>query len=373
MTFTIITHVQHSAFQNQYFGYAPYVREMNLWLKHVDQVIIVAPKTKQQPSVIDLAYQHENIQFNAIPAIQFTSFKNSFLSVLRLPVIIWAIFKACRNANHIHLRCPGNIGLLGCFVQIFFPNKPKTAKYAGNWDTKAKQPFSYNLQKWLLSNTFLTKNMQVLVYGDWENQTKNIKPFFTATYSNSEIEVPQIRDYSNELNFIFVGSLVEGKRPLLAIQLVEALQKQGKQVRLDVYGDGVLKEKLQQYISSNHLENVIKLHGNQEKAVVKEALKKAHFLILLSKSEGWPKAVAEAMFFGVIPITTSVSCVPFMLNRGERGILIEPELSDAINKINKALDNEASLKRMRKLASHWSQYYTLELFEEEIYKLLKKG
>src|SRR5690606_34200508 len=51
----------------------------------------------------------------------------------------------------------------------------------------------------------------------------------------------------------------------------------------------------------------------------------SHFLILASKSEGWPKAVAEAMFFGCILIVTPVSCVPWMLNYGSRGILI-PEV-----------------------------------------------
>lgn len=77
--------------------------------------------------------------------------------------------------------------MLGCLVQIFFPKKIKTAKYAGNWDPEAKQPLSYRIQRWVLSNTFLTRNIQVLVYGEWKQQTKNIKPFFTATYSKSEI------------------------------------------------------------------------------------------------------------------------------------------------------------------------------------------
>ncbi|MEN3322501.1 glycosyltransferase family 4 protein [Mariniflexile soesokkakense] len=372
MIFAIITHVPHSTSQSEYFAYAPYVREMNLWLKHVDEVLIVAPKTKKMPSAIDMAYKYKNIQFHKIPSIQFTSLKSSLSSVIKLPIIVWAIFKACKRADHIHLRCPGNMGLLGCFVQMLFPKKPKTAKYAGNWDPKAKQPLSYKLQKWILSNTFLTKNIQVLVYGNWENQTKNIKPFFTATYSNSEIEKPRPRDYSNELKFAFVGSLVEGKRPLLAIQIVEALQNKGKRVRLDVYGDGVLREVLQEYISRNSLEKFIKLHGNKEKTIVKDALKSTHFLMLLSKSEGWPKAVAEAMFFGTIPITTSVSCIPFMLNEAERGVMIKPELTSALIQINKAINNEASLKMMSKLASNWSQHYTLEVFDEEIYKLLRK-
>ena len=40
----------------------------------------------------------------------------------------------------------------------------------------------------ILSNTFLTKNMQVLVYGEWEGSSKNVKSFFTATYSELEVQ-----------------------------------------------------------------------------------------------------------------------------------------------------------------------------------------
>ncbi len=370
MNFLIISHVPHKKEKESYFAYAPYVREMNLWLKHVDKTVIVAPKVANKPSNIDLAYVAEDIQFCEIPTIQFTSLKSCFSSVFKLPIIFIAIFKACKKADHIHLRCPGNIGLLGCFVQIIFPKKTKTAKYAGNWDPNAKQPLSYRLQKRILSNTFLTKNMQVLVYGEWQNGTKNIKPFFTASYFNYEIEKPIIRDYSGHLKFMFVGSLVAGKRPLLAIQIAEALYKQGKSVHLDMYGDGILKEDLQYYIVENKLETMVRMHGNQSKEVIKEALKQAHFSILASKSEGWPKAIAEAMFFGVIPISTSVSCVPYMLDFGNRGILIEPDLNKALEVINHMLEDEITLRNMSNAASKWSQEYTLDVFESDISKLI---
>jgi hypothetical protein len=48
---------------------------------------------------------------------------------------MFKIFKAMRQADHIHLRCPEYrfVGL--CFTD--FPSKKKeTAKYAGNWDPK---------------------------------------------------------------------------------------------------------------------------------------------------------------------------------------------------------------------------------------------
>tara|TARA_R110002050_G_scaffold74772_4_gene160167 strand:+ start:72165 stop:73286 length:1122 start_codon:yes stop_codon:yes gene_type:complete len=370
MKFLIITHVLHKQKDNRWFAYAPYVNEMNLWLKYVDEVEILAPSLINKPTTIESSYRHDKIKFTKIPPIAFISFKMVLYSMLRLPLIFFKIFKACRKTDHIHLRCPGNIGLIGCFVQVFFSKKIKTAKYAGNWDPKAKQPLSYKLQKIILSNTLLTKNIQVLVYGHWKDQTKNIKPFFTATYKKSEIEKPIKRDYLGELKFIFVGSLAEGKRPLFAVKIVEKLYKQGKNVSLNVYGDGILKEVLEDYIVTNELERVIVLHGNQSKEIIKDELKKTHFLILPSKSEGWPKVIAEAMFFGVIPIATKVSCVPNMLDHGNRGVLIQPELYGDVAIINKVLDDILLLEAMSQKASDWSQSYTLDVFEEEISKLL---
>lgn len=371
MNFLIISHAIHKTKNQQVFSYAPYVREMNVWLKYVDNTTVIAPKTDGIINAIEMPYEHKNLKLESVPGIQFTSVKHIFLSLLNLPLLFFKLFRACQKADHIHLRCPGNMGLLGCVVQIFFPKKAKTAKYAGNWDPEATQPLSYRFQKWLLANTFLTRNMQVLVYGDWENQSKNIKPFFTATYKASEIETISTRDYSKKLKFVFIGSLVIGKRPLLAIQIIETLKQKGYNVSLDLFGDGNLKDKLSQYVSANKLYNIVTIHGNQSKDVVKAALKTAHFSILPSKSEGWPKAIAEAMFFGCVPVVTKISCVPFMLDYGKRGILITAELEAAIQEIEIVLEDEARLKVMSENALKWSQDYTLDKFEKEIAKLLQ--
>jgi len=272
--------------------------------------------------------------------------------------------------DHIHLRCPGNIGLLGCIVQIAFPSKSKSAKYAGNWDPKAKQPLSYRIQKWILSNTFLTRNIQVLVYGKWKNQTKNIKPFFTASFYKGEIKKVIPHNYNETLKFVFTGSLVSGKRPLLSIQIIEALNKKGIKANLHIFGDGVLMKSLKLYVQDNNLNDIIFINGNQEMETVKESLKDSHFSILPSKSEGWPKAIAEAMFYGVIPVSTKVSCIEWMLNYGKRGILIEPILEEAVQEIEYCLE-KANLNEMANAAQKWSQQYTLDSLEKEIKKILQ--
>ncbi|AOW19516.1 glycosyltransferase [Urechidicola croceus] len=372
MKFAIITHVVHMNDKQQLVAYEPYVREMNLWIKHVDEVQVVAPFSNELPTSIDTEYIHGDIDLKEVPYFDITSIKNSLKTIFIIPVILFQIYKSMRWADHIHLRCPGNMGLLGCIVQLFFPSKPKTVKYAGNWDPKSKQPFTYRIQKWIISNTFLTKNLNVLVYGVWENQSKNITPFFTATYSKKDIVEIKKKDFSNKIRFIFVGGFTIGKQPLISVKVIEQLKLKGFNIQLDMYGDGVQRNKVQDYILNNSLEAIVNLHGNVDKQTVKNAFQESHFLVFISKSEGWPKVVAEAMFWSCLPITTKVSCVPFMLDYGNRGVIVNTSVTEIVNVVETYLRNEKKYLKQVKNARNWSQNYTLEKFESEIKKLLKK-
>jgi len=370
MTFAIITHVPHIFDQGQYFAYAPYVREMNIWIQNVDKVTLVAPIANFKKSPIEIKYEHQKIDFVGIENFDVLSIKAILKAIIKIPKICWKIYSTMQKADHIHLRCPGNIGLLGSLVQILFPNKTKTAKYAGNWDPKSKQPWTYRLQKWILSNTFLTRNMQVLVYGEWEGSSKNIKPFFTATYNETDKSPIITKDLQHQICFIFVGTLVSGKNPLYAIQLVEILHKKGYNVALELFGEGIERKILEDHISQNNLKNIVSLKGNQTLETVKKGYEASHFVILPSESEGWPKAVAEGMFWGCVPIATKISCVPFMLDYGKRGVLLEMNLEKDILQIEAYLNDDSDYNAKSLNASEWSRNYTLDVFEMEIKKLL---
>lgn len=372
MKFAIITHVPHLKKDSQLYAYAPYVREMNLWDQHVDEVLLVAPYKKGIPDAIHLPYEARKITFMEVPGFNAIGLAGKISALLKMPKIAWTVYMAMKKADHIHLRCPGNMGLLGCLLQIFFPAKPKTAKYAGNWDPKSKQPSSYRFQKRILGNTFLTKNMQVLVYGEWPHQTKNIKPFFTATYSESDKEPVISKKLESKIKLLFAGTLSKGKRPMYAVRLAEMLCNNGHDVQLELYGDGAEREQLQHYILEKNLGEVIFLLGNQAKEKLQEAYKNSHFLILPSQSEGWPKVVAEAMFWGCVPVSSPVSCIPNMLGDGERGILLDLELEKDSQKIMDLIKQPEDYHEKAEKAVFWSRKYTLDYFENEIKLLLKK-
>jgi glycosyltransferase involved in cell wall biosynthesis len=390
------------------------VREMNLWLKYVNEVKIVAPGSSEKVSAVESAYafkqqipnQLENrrfdgvndaIQLVAIPSFDITSIKNSIRALLKIPKICYTIYKAMHWANHIHLRCPGNIGLLGALVQIAFPKKPKTIKYAGNWDPNSKQPLSYRFQKWLLGNTLLTKNARVLVYGNWPNQSKNIVPFFTASYNENDFKVVVPRDISvikkkllnqveplssqdhsktdtdaetTKLKFIYVGALTPGKQPLKSVQIVHQLKVRGYSIQMDMYGEGQERAIIERYIVKNNLDDVVFLHGNASKEVVKNAYQQSHFLLFLSKSEGWPKVVAEAMSWGCVPLTTAVSCVPYMLGNETRGKLVQPGNDSVANAVAFYNTHPNIYKEHAEAGMQWARQFTLEYFEAAIKKVM---
>lgn len=342
---------------------------MNLWEKQVDEILVVAPLVETTPGAIDLPYKSASITFFKVPAFSMTSIGNTLKALLQIPVILWVLFKAMRKADHIHLRCPGNMGLLGSVVQLFFPKKKKSAKYAGNWDPNAKQPLSYRFQKWLLNNSFLTRNMQVMVYGNWPHTSKNIVPFFTASYPESKHQ-KITKVFQSPYKALFVGGLTPGKNPLYAVKLIHQFIREGIDISLNLYGEGPERQVIIDYITINKLQASVHLHGNQTGDVVEQAYQDSHFLILASRSEGWPKAVAEAMFWGCIPLATPVSCVPEMLGQGERGVLLAKKLERDVEVFLEVINNNERLQRMSIQAQTWSQQFTLEAFEEKISSLI---
>ena len=370
MRFLIISDAPTLKKDNKQFSYAPYVNEMNLWTKYFDEVVIVSPTKYKKKLLVDSFKSDVNVI--SIPSVSLVSFFHISKSLLVLPYLFFIIFINMLKADHIHLRNPGSIGLISCFVQILFPLKPKTSKYAGNWDPNSNQPLSYRMQKWILSNTFLTKNCKVLVYGEWEKQSNNIVPFFTASYKKSEIEIIDKKDFNATINFIFVGAFSKGKQPLLSVKAIEQLHLKGYNIKLNMYGEGDEYLNIKRYINSNNLEGVIILHGNKPREIVKEAFKKSHFLLFISQSEGWPKVVAEAMFWRCLPISSNVSCVNYMLDDSNRGSVLKSNVNEieVVKEVLKYINNEDIYQKKVLEALIWSQKYTLDKFELEIKNLL---
>ncbi len=369
--FLIITCVHHFVENGKYFAYGPYVREMNLWIEKEGKVKVLAPLIENKsPDPIDIPYQHSQLTIENVPAFHIQSTAAKWKTIKDLPFIVRTIYQEMRNARHIHIRIPGNMGVLAMFIQILFPSKPKTIKYAGNWDVNSSQPATYKIQRFIANSTFLTKNAKVLVYGEWPDSSSNILPFFTASYKESEKEPVVKIPLSQKVKLVFVGAIYAGKNPEIGLRLSKILLDQHINFEFTYCGDGVLRSQLEQECRDLGLENHVKFLGNVNADQIKNILKESHFLIFVSETEGWPKAVAEAMFWGCVPFTSAVSCVPQMVGGiPARGVLVSKDPANIYEKLLPLIQDQKSYDEMSEAAINWSREFTLEKFQAEIEQL----
>lgn len=371
MIFAVITYAPIIYKKGRPYAYAPYVKEMNLWNRHADKVIYCCPEWKTEGDLLIAPFEEkQNFEHIRVAWFHGVGVSAKLKSILVLLPTFITVCRTMYRADHIHLRCPGNVSLLGCFAQVFFPGKTKTCKYAGNWDWNSQQPWTYRLQQRILRSTLLTHNMQVLVYGTWPDRNRNILPFFTASYSRKEITDTPPRNLHPVVRLMYVGSFDPNKAPITSIKVCQLLQRQNYPVQLHMYGDGAERSKCEAYVQKNGLQNGIIFHGNQPSTVVKQAYSQSHFLVFISRSEGWPKVVAESMFWGCVPITTAVSCVPEMVGNGSRGTLVTNNEAEIISAIEKYLEDEPAYRRASAAGMQWSRQFTLEKFENDIKQLM---
>jgi glycosyltransferase involved in cell wall biosynthesis len=367
----IVTCVHHFEKDGNYFAYGPYVREMNLWIEQKAQVTVLAPLIQSQlPGQIDIAYSHPNLKFSSVPAFQVQSWAGKFQALWQIPFILYKMVLEMKKNSQMHIRIPGNMGLLGMFMQILFPNKPKVIKYAGNWDPTSVQPLTFKIQRKLANSTILTRKAKVLVYGNWKDSSSNVVPLFTASYRESEAKKVVKTPLNEKVKLVFVGAIYDGKNPQTGIYLSKLLKDKGIDFEFIYCGDGVMREEMQSLSRDLGVSEKVVFLGNVSADEIKKVLSESHFLIFISRTEGWPKAVAEAMFWGCVPFTSSVSCVPEMVGKnGERGILLENDPIKILGKLLPFIEDENLYKETSRRAMDWSREFTIDKLQKEILKL----
>ncbi|MGQ9663684.1 MAG: glycosyltransferase, partial [Kiritimatiellia bacterium] len=182
-----------------------------------------------------------------------------------LPGVAARILAAMRRAGHIHLRCPSNVGLIGLALQAFFPNKPKTIKYAGNWQSYPGEPWSYRLQKCLARNSVWCRRSRILAYGPSHSDGSHVVSAFAATHHEADARIPvspRTLSREQEIRFLFVGTLAPNTRPLLAVEACQRLRAGGIPARLDLFGDGPERQKVETLIRSCKAGDAIHCYGN---------------------------------------------------------------------------------------------------------------
>lgn len=370
-TLAIVSAAPHFEWDGRLWSHAPYVREINLWAELFPRVVIVGPLVASRPPGDGEPFTTDNVRAVGVPPTGGDTLRAKLRQVGLLPLLIWRTCKALSRADAVHVRCPGNMGLLGVLLAPLFSRR-LVAKYAGQWNGFPGEKWTVRLQRALLGSRWWRG--PVTVYGEWPDQPPTVVPFFTSVLTDDQIaragDARSRMRRQGALRVLFVGRLSGPKNASTLLLAAAELITQGIDLHVTIVGDGAERENLERLTSDARIRDHVDFVGAVGVDDVLDHYEQADTLVLVSESEGWPKAIAEAMTFGLVCIGSDRGMVPQMLGEG-RGIAVAPGDHDALAEaLGWLAAHPKQSDEMGRRSSEWGRRYSLEGLQRAIAELL---
>lgn len=150
-----------------------------------------------------------------------------------------------------------------------------------------------------------------------------------------------------------VGRLVPKKGTQYLIEACALLDREGRNFRCNIVGDGPLKAKLARQIQDYGLHNKVSLLGSMPQEDLASLWQTATVFALPCRVEkngnrdGIPVVLMEALATGVAAVSTAVSGIPEIIENDVTGLLVSPDDATALAAaIARLLDNPALRARL---------------------------
>lgn len=368
----IISHTEHyKNTENQIVGWGSTINEINFLADYWEEVVHVGCFYNDKAPSSALPYSKNNIRFKAIPPYGGKSLIDKIKIVAKIPKIVAVVYKNLKDATEVQLRLPTSMGLflLPLFSFIFPRKYTFWVKYAGNWG-QANPPLSYKIQRWWLKNNFA--KCKVTINGFWENQPGHCLSFENPCLTENQIEqglkVSEQKTFNKPFVFTFVGRLEEAKGVSDCTEALRSIPVENIE-KVHFIGDGENSEFYKD--KASFLGNGVVFHGFLESDKVHSILEKSHFLLLPSKSEGFPKVVAEAACYGVVPVVSNVGSIAHYIN-DKNGFLwnIKSEFSYSKVLLKGVMTDEKKLKQMSKEIESLAEKFTFNNYIQKLNELI---
>ena len=369
----VVTSVIHFRYQNQLWAYGPYVRELEIWADIFPELVIAAPCREGQPQGDSLPIRRENVSIHPIIESGGDNLWAKIKALFMLPFMVWQLTRAMRLADAIHVRCPGNLGLLGAIFAPLYSRRLVT-KYAGQWTGYPGETWSFFCQRKVLSSAWWRG--PVTVYGQWPNQPKHIIPFFSTAFTEEQLAraraAAKVKNIEVPLRVLFVGRLSIAKRVDTLLAALAELKRENLSVQCTIIGEGEEQQQLEQLAAALGIAEQVEFIGGIGFDEVLAHYERAHILVLASESEGFPKAILEGMAFGMVCIGSNRGFVPTMLGEG-RGLTVTPGDVPALTSALRGIAHTpGDYQPMANLAAAWADRYSLGHMRESIRELLSE-
>lgn len=316
----VITDTKGQKRGSDWFIFNAVANEIHFINELFDSITIILTDYSNDETDLSLNLIDNKIKVIALPKIGGKSLVSKIKTIMILPLFSLQLIRNIFLNDTVHLRGPNTVTLISIFILPFFQFKNVWFKYATNWNNP-KSSRSYKFQKWVLLKV-LTKT-KVTINGFWVNLPKHIMPFENPCLTELQVlngaQIIESKQYDAPYEIVFVGRIDSAKGVDILIDFVIKLNS--SYIRFfHVVGEGVLKSEFKKVLNAQGISN--KFYGNLSQFELFDILKKSHCILLPSKSEGFPKVLAEAMNYGCIPIASNVGSVTHYIQDGMSGIIL---------------------------------------------------
>lgn len=161
------------------------------------------------------------------------------------------------------------------------------------------------------------------------------------------------------------GTINNRKGHRIIIESLHLLSSQIlSRIHVDFMGDGAERPILEKLVKKYGLERNVKFYGLVPNDDIFKYLANNNLYILMSKNEGLPISIIEAMRAGLPVITTNVSGIPELVKDGINGFLLKPDVHELSNMFNN-LDNYEWDHMGQKSRELYERDFTFDRMEKE--------
>jgi len=174
-----------------------------------------------------------------------------------------------------------------------------------------------------------------------------------------------------EAKLLWVRSFAEIYNPMLALKIIETLNKKGITAELCMVGpdkDGSLL-KCEDYANRKNLP--VTFTGKLEKKEWIHQSKDFDIFINTTNFDNMPVSVIEAMALGLPVISTNVGGMPYLIEHDKTGILVPPnDATVFIDAIHDIISHPEKVSKLTKKARNQVEQYDWEIIKHRWFKLL---
>ena len=364
---------------NNYYSLGGFSTELwERYLEHFDKLVVIARVTTDDSIHVD---DSMNASCNGVSFIELPYYIGFGGYISNRKSIKSILSEKLKSDGCFICRLPGQIG--GTVISVLEKKKiPYSCEVVGNpWDVFVKGSVSHPLRPVIrrISTYNLTrqvKNAEACLYVT-QRTLQQMYPVGKGSFSVGVSDVivrdeviakeSRILCKKERYSIISVGSLAQMyKAPDIVLLAMEILKKRGINIHLTWLGDGIFKQDMVNL--ANKLGVDADFKGNVSSDIVYKNLSESDIFLLVSRTEGLPRAVVEAMAHGLPCIGSRVGGIPELL---EPSVLVEKEnpeaLADLIQRLVTDYDftneqakrnlNEALLYKEDRLKELRNQYF----------------